>query len=173
MSETLSDGAALRFRAARPCDVDALVAHVNAGYRGAAARVGWTHEADLIGDVRVTRDMMAAMVAATAEAFDGGAGASRVELAYFEGGCDGGCDEHDGKCGGGPGSGGGGGGGGAVVIGDAVAAGARFVGCVHLRMAPCGGGGGSEVTNRVSGGGDCHLGMLTVWRVAPFVVILA
>lgn len=42
----------LTFRAARPADVDALVALVQSAYRGDASRAGWTTEADLLDGQR-------------------------------------------------------------------------------------------------------------------------
>lgn len=42
----------LAFRAARPADVDALVALVQSAYRGDASRAGWTTEADLLDGQR-------------------------------------------------------------------------------------------------------------------------
>ena len=42
----------LRFRAATPADVDAIVALTESAYRGDASRAGWTTEADLLDGQR-------------------------------------------------------------------------------------------------------------------------
>lgn len=49
-------------RAARAADVDALVDLVESAYRGERSRVGWTHEADLLGGQRANADMVTAAV---------------------------------------------------------------------------------------------------------------
>jgi GNAT superfamily N-acetyltransferase len=66
---------ALRFRAATVDDVDAVVAHVNRGYRGESAKLGWTHEADILAGVRATRSMIEAIVASQPPL-------ERIELAF-------------------------------------------------------------------------------------------
>ncbi|HEX7340668.1 MAG TPA: GNAT family N-acetyltransferase [Rhodanobacteraceae bacterium] len=43
----------LRFRAAVPADIPALVVLVESAYRGDASRVGWTTEADLLDGQRI------------------------------------------------------------------------------------------------------------------------
>ena len=48
---------------ARPADAEALAAFVNRAYRGAAAREGWAHEADLIGGQRTDAAMIADEIA--------------------------------------------------------------------------------------------------------------
>ena len=58
MSET---GETLRLATA--ADLDAVVALVNSAYRGDSSRVGWTHEADLLGGVRTTPTDLAATLA--------------------------------------------------------------------------------------------------------------
>ena len=42
---------ALRFRAATPADVPAIVALVESAYRGDSSRAGWTTEADLMATI--------------------------------------------------------------------------------------------------------------------------
>lgn len=54
---------ALRFRAAHPGDVDAIVALVESAYRGDASRVGWTTEADFLQGRRTGRDEIEAILA--------------------------------------------------------------------------------------------------------------
>ena len=44
-------------------DLVALARFVNAAYRGAFAREGWTHEADLLDGQRTDPDLLAAMIA--------------------------------------------------------------------------------------------------------------
>jgi ribosomal protein S18 acetylase RimI-like enzyme len=53
----------LVFRAARPDDVDALVALVQSAYRGDASRAGWTTEADLLDGQRTDREGVARTIA--------------------------------------------------------------------------------------------------------------
>ena len=48
---------------AGPGDLAALAGFVNAAYRGAFAREGWTHEADLLDGQRTDPDLLAAMIA--------------------------------------------------------------------------------------------------------------
>jgi ribosomal protein S18 acetylase RimI-like enzyme len=48
----VSAGLPLRFRAATPADVVAVVALVESAYRGDASRAGWTTEADLLDGQR-------------------------------------------------------------------------------------------------------------------------
>lgn len=52
-----------RFRLAEPADIPALHALIESAYRGDAARVGWTHEADLLDGQRTDADALAAMLA--------------------------------------------------------------------------------------------------------------
>ncbi|WP_024889758.1 GNAT family N-acetyltransferase [Luteimonas huabeiensis] len=52
--------APLRFRAAVPADVPALVALVTSAYRGDASRAGWTTEADLLDGERIAPDVLLA-----------------------------------------------------------------------------------------------------------------
>jgi ribosomal protein S18 acetylase RimI-like enzyme len=53
----------LTFRAARPSDVDALVALVQSAYRGDASRAGWTTEADLLDGQRTDPEGVARTIA--------------------------------------------------------------------------------------------------------------
>jgi ribosomal protein S18 acetylase RimI-like enzyme len=53
----------LQFRLARPDDVPALRALVEAAYRGNSARRGWTHEADLLEGDRTSDAELAAAIA--------------------------------------------------------------------------------------------------------------
>jgi ribosomal protein S18 acetylase RimI-like enzyme len=55
--------AELRFRAATPADVDAIVALTESAYRGDASRVGWTTEADLLDGQRTDAREVAELVA--------------------------------------------------------------------------------------------------------------
>ena len=48
----------LRFRAATPDDIDAIVALVTSAYRGDASRAGWTTEADLLDGNRIDPDVL-------------------------------------------------------------------------------------------------------------------
>lgn len=52
------------WRAARPGDVEALVALVESAYRGEMSRVGWTTEADLLGGRRTGPDEVAPLIVA-------------------------------------------------------------------------------------------------------------
>lgn len=52
-----------RFRIAGAYDIPALHALIESAYRGDAARVGWTHEADLLGGQRTDPDALGAMIA--------------------------------------------------------------------------------------------------------------
>ena len=54
---------ALRFRAAAPADVDAIVALTESAYRGDASRVGWTTEADLLDGQRTDACEVAELIA--------------------------------------------------------------------------------------------------------------
>jgi ribosomal protein S18 acetylase RimI-like enzyme len=54
-------------RNAAPADLPALVALVNAAYRGDTARRGWTHEADLLDGQRIDRAMLDEMLADPAQ----------------------------------------------------------------------------------------------------------
>lgn len=49
--------------AARPDDLPALHALIEAAYRGDSARRGWSHEADLLDDQRTDLDQLAAFIA--------------------------------------------------------------------------------------------------------------
>lgn len=51
--------AGLRFRAASPSDIDAVVALVESAYRGEASKAGWTTEADLLDGRRTGPDEVA------------------------------------------------------------------------------------------------------------------
>ncbi|MBS0382425.1 MAG: GNAT family N-acetyltransferase [Proteobacteria bacterium] len=55
--------AGLRFRAATPDDVDAVVALTESAYRGDASRVGWTTEADLLDGQRTDAREVAELIA--------------------------------------------------------------------------------------------------------------
>lgn len=65
------------FRAARPADVDALVALVESAYRGEGSKRGWTTEADMLGGQRTDAEGVAALIGSAhglvlvAEADDG------------------------------------------------------------------------------------------------------
>lgn len=50
------------FRAARPADVDALVALVESAYRGEGSKQGWTTEADMLGGQRTDAEGVAALI---------------------------------------------------------------------------------------------------------------
>lgn len=52
----------LQFRAATLADVDAIVALVEAAYRGDASRAGWTTEADFLDGRRTGRDDVSACI---------------------------------------------------------------------------------------------------------------
>jgi ribosomal protein S18 acetylase RimI-like enzyme len=52
----------LPLRLATSADVPALVALVNASYRGDTAKAGWTHEADLLGGIRIEAPRMDEML---------------------------------------------------------------------------------------------------------------
>lgn len=54
---------AISFRRATDADLDAVVALVEAAYRGESARAGWTHEADLVGGRRIDATTLRAQVA--------------------------------------------------------------------------------------------------------------
>ena len=57
------------FRFAEAGDVQALKALIESGYRGDAARAGWTHEADYIEGERITVEELSAMIAAPYQRF--------------------------------------------------------------------------------------------------------
>ena len=57
------------FRFAEAGDVQALQALIESGYRGDAARAGWTHEADYIEGERITVEELSAMIAAPYQRF--------------------------------------------------------------------------------------------------------
>lgn len=52
----------LRFRAAQPADVDAIVVLTESAYRGDASRVGWTTEADLLDGQRTDAREVAELI---------------------------------------------------------------------------------------------------------------
>ena len=54
----------LRFRVADAGDRPAIVALLNAAYRGDSSRAGWTTEADLLGGQRTDADEVGALIAA-------------------------------------------------------------------------------------------------------------
>lgn len=55
--------AALRFRAATPADIGAVVALTQSAYRGDASRAGWTTEADLLDGQRTDPREVAELIA--------------------------------------------------------------------------------------------------------------
>lgn len=55
--------APLRFRAATPGDIEAIVALTESAYRGDASRAGWTTEADLLDGQRTDAPAVAALLA--------------------------------------------------------------------------------------------------------------
>lgn len=81
------------FRPAVLRDAPAVVALVNAGYRGEGSKKGWTTEADLLGGQRTDEGKVSEMIAARG---------SRVELAFAPDGGLLGCvhlkKESDGSC---------------------------------------------------------------------------
>ena len=83
----------ISFRTAVAGDAEALVAFVNAGYRGESSKRGWTTEADILGGQRTDVGKMLEMI---------GAKDARVELARAEDGALIGCaylkKEPDGSC---------------------------------------------------------------------------
>lgn len=66
----------LSFRAAEPADIGQLHGLVESAYRGASAKAGWTHEADLLDGQRTDAKELADIVADASQwltlAFDGG-----------------------------------------------------------------------------------------------------
>lgn len=58
----MRDSPVLTLRLAGPDDVPALHTLVESGYRGASAKRGWTHEADLLDDTRTTAAELLATV---------------------------------------------------------------------------------------------------------------
>lgn len=48
---------------ATAADIPALKSLIEAAYRGDSARQGWNHEADILGDERVTREELGALMA--------------------------------------------------------------------------------------------------------------
>jgi GNAT superfamily N-acetyltransferase len=80
---TMTD-ASLPVRPATPADIPALHALIERGYRGDAARAGWTHEADLITGARTDAASLASIIADPAQrillavADDAGPGAAPV-----------------------------------------------------------------------------------------------
>ena len=57
----------MRFRIAGPADVPALHALIESAYRGESAKVGWTHEADLLGGQRTDAQALGEIVADDAQ----------------------------------------------------------------------------------------------------------
>jgi len=55
------------FRTADASDVAQLQPFVHAGYRGDSARLGWTHEADLLDGERIDQDSLRALLADPAQ----------------------------------------------------------------------------------------------------------
>src|SRR5688572_14677040 len=55
----------LTTRPATTADAPALVALVNAAYRGESSRAGWTTEADLLGGQRIDVERLTGMIAAS------------------------------------------------------------------------------------------------------------
>ncbi len=53
----------LSFRPAEPGDIPALHALIERAYRGESARLGWTHEADLVASPRTSADELAGIIA--------------------------------------------------------------------------------------------------------------
>ncbi|MDO9608370.1 MAG: GNAT family N-acetyltransferase [Brevundimonas sp.] len=53
----------IAFRPATPEDVAALHPLIERAYRGDTAKVGWTHEADLLSDTRTSVDELSALIA--------------------------------------------------------------------------------------------------------------
>lgn len=80
---------ALRFRVADADDTPAIVALLNAAYRGDSSRAGWTTEADLLGGQRTDDDEVGTLLTAADSrfllGFDGAALLGCVHLA---------CDRH-------------------------------------------------------------------------------
>ncbi|GAA0713475.1 GNAT family N-acetyltransferase [Dokdonella soli] len=54
--------ARLIFRAARPADIDVIVALVESAYRGEGSKQGWTTEADMLDGQRTDREGVAALI---------------------------------------------------------------------------------------------------------------
>ncbi|MBS0433228.1 MAG: GNAT family N-acetyltransferase [Proteobacteria bacterium] len=63
MSRAIITTGALRFRAASPADVEAVVALTESAYRGDASRAGWTTEADFLDGQRTDHAEVAALIA--------------------------------------------------------------------------------------------------------------
>ena len=59
----------LSFRNAIQSDTPALFSLINSAYRGDSARGGWTHEADLVGGLRVTEDEIRTIIRAAGQCF--------------------------------------------------------------------------------------------------------
>ncbi len=51
------------FRTATEADIETLHALVESAYRGASAKAGWTHEADLLDGQRTDKDELASIIA--------------------------------------------------------------------------------------------------------------
>ena len=58
----VSSSSPLSFRPAEPGDIPALHALIERAYRGESARLGWTHEADLIASPRTSADELAGII---------------------------------------------------------------------------------------------------------------
>lgn len=57
----------MHIRPATPGDLPALLRVIERAYRGDSARMGWTHEADLLDDRRIGMDQLAAVLENAAE----------------------------------------------------------------------------------------------------------
>ena len=79
------------FRHATQADVPALKTLIESGYRGDAARAGWTNEADLLAGERITPEELSAMIAAPVQLFilatDGAALVGCVALTALSDSC--------------------------------------------------------------------------------------
>jgi ribosomal protein S18 acetylase RimI-like enzyme len=86
----MAHASSLPLREAVPADIPALVTLVNGAYRGESAKVGWTHEADLLGGTRTDAERMVALVgrhdAALLVHEDGGAPVACVLVERLQGG---------------------------------------------------------------------------------------
>lgn len=59
----------LTFRKATPEDANLLEELINSSYRGDSARVGWTHESDLVGGLRTDAKELISMIGVPGESF--------------------------------------------------------------------------------------------------------